>query len=221
MPRNVRRTRAQVLELAKRIDRRFRALVLLATFTSLRWGELTALRRCDINLTARTVTVRAQHVELDSGRVLTGPPKSRAGLRTVSFPQAIVPALREHLDAYTAAGDDCLVFTGSRGGLLRRSNFRRAAKWGELTAALGMPGLHFHDLRHTGNTFAAGTKASLRDLMARMGHDSVRAAMIYQHATSEADHAIAAALDAQLGPGDRSGQSDDDNGTGGALADAG
>ena len=50
-----------------------------------------------------------------------------------------------------------------------------------------MPGLHFHDLRHTGNVLAAQTGASTRDLMARMGHDDMRAALIYQRATSEAD----------------------------------
>jgi integrase len=37
-----------------------------------------------------------------------------------------------------------------------------------------------HDLRHTGNTFAAASGVGLRDLMARMGHDSERAAMVYQ-----------------------------------------
>ena len=61
-----------------------------------------------------------------------------------------------------------------------------------------MPGLHFHDLRHTGNTLAAQAEASLADLKARMGHDSVRAAMVYQHATGEADHKIAAALTAEI-----------------------
>jgi integrase len=41
----------------------------------------------------------------------------------------------------------------------------------------GLPdGLVFHDLRHTGNTLAAGTGASTRELMARMGHASPRAA---------------------------------------------
>ncbi|MEU4821223.1 tyrosine-type recombinase/integrase [Actinomadura sp. NPDC023710] len=48
-------------------------------------------------------------------------------------------------------------------------------------AKLGVPELHFHDLRHTGNTFAAESGATLRDLMERMGHDSVRATLIYQH----------------------------------------
>jgi hypothetical protein len=71
-------------------------------------------------------------------------------------------------------------------------------KWREAVDNIGAPLLHFHDLRHTGNTLAARTGASLRDLMARMGHDSAHAAMIYQHATSEADRAIAEAVDAAL-----------------------
>jgi integrase len=58
-----------------------------------------------------------------------------------------------------------------------------------------MPGLHVHDLRHTGNQFASESKAGLRDLMARMGHDSERAAMIYQHKARGADKAITDAID--------------------------
>jgi integrase len=57
-----------------------------------------------------------------------------------------------------------------------------------------MPGLHFHDLPHSGNTLAAASGASLRDLMDCMGHDSVRAAMIYQHKTATAGQAIADAI---------------------------
>src|SRR5208283_4898927 len=91
----------------------------------------------------------------------------------------------------TGRPDDALLFTGARGGVLRRSNFRRAVRWSAAVAAIGAPGLHFHDLRHTGNTLAAAGGASLRDLMDRMGHDSVRAAMIYQHATTEASRLIA------------------------------
>ena len=67
---------------------------------------------------------------------------------------------------------------------------------------------------------AARSGASTRDLMARMGHDSVRAAIIYQHATTEADVRIAAALDAELASepaGDDSSGDDDDDGTAGVL----
>jgi hypothetical protein len=54
---------------------------------------------------------------------------------------------------------------------------------------------------------------STRDLMARMGHDSVRAAIIHQHATNEADARIAASLEAALA-GDDVDQGDDDDGAG-------
>lgn len=76
-----------------------------------------------------------------------------------------------------------LIFTGDKGGALQRSNFNPRVKWAENVEAIGAEGLHFHDLRHTGNTLAAMTGASLRDLMTRMGHDSMRAALIYQHNT--------------------------------------
>jgi hypothetical protein len=59
------------------------------------------------------------------------------------------------------------------------------------------PGLHVHDLRHTCNTLAADS-ASLRELMARMGHSSTRAALIYQHASRDRDRAIAAAVSARI-----------------------
>ena len=60
---------------------------------------------------------------------------------------------------------------------LRRSNFNKAIKWKQAAAAIGVPELHLHDPRHTGNTLAAGTPgASTRDLMERMGHDTMRAA---------------------------------------------
>ncbi|GAA3702720.1 hypothetical protein GCM10022224_080650 [Nonomuraea antimicrobica] len=63
-------TVAQVFELADRMaDRRFKALILLTTFASLRWGEAIALRRSSIDLERRTVDVREQLLELD-GRAM-------------------------------------------------------------------------------------------------------------------------------------------------------
>jgi integrase len=62
-------------------DGRFRALVLLATFASLRWGEVSALTRADLDLKARTVRIRAAYVERSTGPLVLGPPKSQAGRR--------------------------------------------------------------------------------------------------------------------------------------------
>jgi hypothetical protein len=78
----------------------------------------------DIDLPAATVRIRRQYVELRHGHVL-GPPKSRAGVRTIAIPLAIIPVLAEHLDAYVGPDHAALVFKGALGGLLRRGNFRR------------------------------------------------------------------------------------------------
>lgn len=98
-------------------------------------------------------------------------------------------------DSYAEPGPDGLLFTGERGGPLRRGNFHRATKWTRTVVGVGLPaGFHFHDLRHTGNQLVAAAGASTRELMHRMGHGSMRAALIYQHATSQRDRVLADGL---------------------------
>ncbi|MEV0623110.1 site-specific integrase [Nonomuraea sp. NPDC050404] len=198
-------------------DRRFRAMVLLATFASLRWGEVSALRRMDIDLKTRTVRVRVAFVERSTGGLVLGPPKSKAGRRTIGIPQSIVPMLKKHMDTYVQDRPDALMFPGAKGGPMRRSGFNTRTRWVDVVTDMGLPGLHFHDLRHTGNMLAAESGVGLKDLMARMGHDNVRAAMIYQHAVRGADEAITNAIDRQLEARD----DDDDEGTAGVLVPTG
>jgi integrase len=99
-----------------------------------------------------------------------------------------VPDLRAHLDGIGQAA--VLVFTSPDGQPLRHSNFYRRA-WMPALAATGLVGTHFHDLRHTGNQFIADAGANPRELMARMGHDSARAALIYLHSSAERQRALA------------------------------
>jgi len=84
------------------------------------------------------------------------------------------------------------VFPGTRHQPLRRATLYTA--WNRTRRAVGLPDFHFHDLRHTGNMLAAASGASTKELMARLGHASPRAALIYQHATRERDATIASAL---------------------------
>jgi integrase len=58
-----------------------------------------------------------------------------------------------------------------------------------------MTGLHFHDLRHAGNTYTANAGANLRELMERMGHSTARAAMIYLNSTDERQRALTDAVE--------------------------
>jgi integrase len=186
----------QVFQLAEAVPDRYAAMVLVATFACLRWGEVVALRRRDVDLDAGVVRVRQAFTEQRGKGLVLGPPKSRAGVRTVALPQSILVALTGHLDAHVIDNLDALIFTTPNGRPIWRGNFNKLVDWKAAVAAVGVPDLHFHDLRHTGNTLAAGTGVSLRDLMARMGHDSPRAALIYQHARVEADQAVASAVDA-------------------------
>jgi hypothetical protein len=75
-------------------------------------------------------------------------------------------------------------------------------------------------LSHTGNQFAAHSGARLRDLMARMGHDSERAAMIYQHQVRGADTTITNAIDTHV-QAEQAKRGDDEDGATGVLVPAG
>ena len=182
-------TVTQVYALADAVGLRYRALILLAAFSSLRWGELAALRPEDIDLDACTVRVTRQLNKAGAVPVF-GPPKSRAGRRVVDFPDLIVPDLRKHLRSVPAGA---LVFTSPEGSPLSNTNFRRRV-WVPALAAVGLEGIHIHDLRHTGNQFTANAGANTKELMVRMGHDSERAALIYLHSSDKRQRSLADAV---------------------------
>jgi integrase len=167
--------------------------VLLAAFVGLRKGELLGLRRCDLELDSRQLTV-AQQRQLDRhGAHLVGPPKTEAGRRTITIPAAIVPDLRAHLLKYAQPAADGYVFTGFRGDALAPHVLHQ--RWSSARGSLGLDHLHFHDLRHLAGTLTASTGAGTKELMHRLGHASPQAALRYQHATRERDTAIADAID--------------------------
>jgi integrase len=85
----------------------------------------------------------------------------------------------------------------------------------------GLPvGFHFHDLRRTGDQLAANSGATTRELMHRMGHGSMRAALIYQHATIVRARSIADVLSELVDLGrteDSAAESKEENGDDGAA----
>ena len=185
----------QVFGIADTIAAEFRVAVLLATFCGLRLGEIRALRRRHVDLQRGTVRIEEQLQELIDGTLVLGPPKTDAGVRTIAIPMVIIPEIEMHL-ASVEERPDALLFTTTSGAPMRRASLYTA--WKRAIAANGIDGLRFHDLRHTGNTLAAATGASTKELMSRMGHASSRAALIYQHATQDRDAAIADALSSMI-----------------------
>ncbi|WP_328582622.1 tyrosine-type recombinase/integrase [Streptomyces sp. NBC_00370] len=190
-------TVAQVFALADVIGLRWRLLVLLGAFASMRPEELAELRRGDIDLDAGLVWVRRAAPELNTGRRVVGDPKSRAGRREIVLPAFVHVDVRQHLDWFAQPGPDGLVFIGEKGAALRGTTFGR--KWRKARDTVGLPGeFRFYDLRHTGNTLAADTGAKLKDLMVRAGQSSERAQLIYQHSNKEHQRKLAADIDTDV-----------------------
>lgn len=106
----------QVFKLADAMrHRRLRAMILVTAFTTLRWGEVSALRRGDIAPDGSWIRVTVAHTEVVGRGIVVGPPVP-AGVRTISVPPAIRPEIVKHLMTYVGPASDALVFTGPKGG---------------------------------------------------------------------------------------------------------
>lgn len=172
---------------------RYRLMVLLAAWCALRFGELAELRRGDIDVRNKLLQVRRGVVRTEDGLLVKGP-KSEAGKRDVNIPPHLMPLVRDHLRDHTAASRDALLFPAAGNPSQHMSPATLYRVYYPARRAAGRPDLRFHDLRHTGAVLAAATGATLAELMARLGHSTVSAALRYQHAAADRDKVIAEAL---------------------------
>ncbi|MBK9698222.1 MAG: site-specific integrase [Propionibacteriaceae bacterium] len=201
------RTRVQpatLQELAAIMDampERYRAMVLLAAWCAPRFGELTELRRRDLIITIGADGLPSSGM-LHIVRAVTWPdpdtaivkePKTAAGVRDVAIPPHLLPMLLDHVDKWAAPGPNGLVFPSvESGGHMKHGALYKVYRRGRKVA--GREDLRWHDLRHTGATMAAQAGATLAELMNRLGHSNVNAALIYQHAAAGRDAEIARRL---------------------------
>jgi integrase len=184
-------TPGQIAALGEAIEPQYRAMVLLGAYCSLRFGELTGLRRKDIDFLHRTVKVERQAIELAGGQIEFTKPKAES-MRTVAIPSPLISALEAHLAAYVDSDPSALVFTSPAGHPIRRTKLQHA--WRRACGSAGIEPIHFHDLRGSGATGAAQAGATIAELMQRLGHRTPTVAMRYQHATLERDQVIAERL---------------------------
>jgi integrase len=191
--------------LADVMDERYRPLVLLGGYGGLRAGELFALRRGRLDLLRGRVEVAETLVEV-RGHHHFGPPKTRAGTRSVPLPRSVVEVLVEHAAALEV---DDLVFPAPDGGPARVSLFRRrfwypacvAAGVGKLekdedTGRTHYEGLRIHDLRHSAVALWIAAGASPKEVAVRAGHTSVSVVLDrYGHLLPGTEERVTDALD--------------------------
>ena len=157
--------------MADAIDPRYRALVLVGCWGGLRFSELVGLRRGSLDLLRGTIRVSEQLVEVN-GTLYEGPPKTKAGRRTVPLPRPVVDALTQHLAEYADEDPRALVFPSPRGGPVRAGVFR-SRYWDRAVAAAGLDGLTPHGMRHTAISLWCSAGATPNEVAARAGHSSV------------------------------------------------
>jgi integrase len=186
-------TREDVERLADAVGKRYRALVLLLAYGGLRIGEAVGLRVDRIDWKGRRITVDQAGTEV-GGKLVFGQPKTRASVRTFTAPRFLVDELRAHADRYPS--DSGLVFTGPNGAPVRPSNFRRRV-FDPAAKAVGLDGLHLHDLRHTAASSLAAMGASATEIAARLGHsNAATTARVYLHLLAARDEKLADLQDA-------------------------
>ena len=184
-------TVSQLNVLADTMPPRLRMAVLLGCWCALRYGELSELRRSDVNLTTGTIRISRGVVKVN-GAYLVGETKTDAGLRTVHVPPALLEDLDTHLSEHVGLAANDLLFPASNGGHLHSSSFARAFHKAAVSA--GRPDATPHTLRHTGASLATSAGATTADVMARLGHSTPAMAMHYQHSLDGADERVARRL---------------------------
>ena len=166
-------------------------MVRFAGFTGLRAGEIVALRSEAVDLLHGRVQVVASATEA-YGKLQFGPTKTYHR-RAVPIPAALVAELTAHLAGKAGRG---FVFTSSRGGPLRHSNFY-ARHFKPAVLRAGLPAeTRFHDLRHSYAAMLIAEGAHPRAIMERLGHSTIQVTLgTYGHVFPSLEASLTAALD--------------------------
>lgn len=189
-------TREQIADLADAMPSQYRALVLVAGYCGLRWGELAGLRRGRVDVLRGRLTVAETAVDVGH-EVSFGPPKTAKSRRVVPLARSVMRELDEHLRAYTGPGADALVFTSATGLPLRRGTFRGV--WQPACRAAGVEPLRFHDLRHSFVAVMVAAGANPKAVSTWAGHSSVAFTLDrYGHLMDGHDDEVADRLDVLL-----------------------
>jgi integrase len=189
-------THAQVAALAGTV-KRHREVVRFLAYTGLRWGEMAALRVQDVDMLRRRVNVSRSVTE--AGRLIWRTPKT-GERRSVAFPAALADELSALM---VGKGREDLVFTNTRGGVLRGTHFR-ADVFAPAVATCqktdeSFPTITPHDLRHTAASLAVSAGANVKAVQRMLGHAKASMTLdVYADLFDEDLDGVAARLDAAI-----------------------
>jgi integrase len=195
-------------------------MLVVALGTGMRQGELLGLHWPDVDLAAKTITVRQALTWTRAAGPALKVPKTRNARRTITLPCQVVESLRQLRQLREAAGLlRCPVFCTKRDGkflswrnVLHR--FDAAVEWADdpnkgrwpakkdapKAEPVMPPGFRFHDMRHSHASILLSQGASLKAVSQRLGHANAALTLrIYAHVMPGDDAKLADVMAGVMG----------------------
>ena len=168
-------TAPESLKVVRALPERYQPFMAFLRATGCRFGEATALRGGDFNLSASPAVVRVERAwkRDEDNHFYIGPPKTRKSRRSISLPPSLVDEIRPAVEKASAAD---YVFTTSYSGPIRHSTFHEF--WAKALDKLDYPKgagnrPRIHDMRHTHASLMLAGGMSIYELSRRLGHESI------------------------------------------------
>jgi integrase len=196
-----------VLRLADAMPDRYRAVIIVASGTGLRQGEVFGLEVRHTDFLKRVARVEQQVISVSGGGApFLGPPKTPSSVRSVPLPEVVITALARHYEllGLEPTNDRQLIFTNDRGEAIRRTHFAEAFRRAVQAARLPT-GTRFHELRHYYASLLIRHGESVKVVQSRLGHASAAETLdTYSHLWPDSEDRTRQAVDEILGGADSS-----------------
>jgi len=145
-------------------------IVGLAVETGMRSSEITGMRRSQVDLDRRVVTLKDT---------------KNGSARVVPLTRGAAEILRSALNNPIRPIDTDLVFFGEPGRDRKRKPYVFQKLWADIVRDIGLADLHFHDLRHEAVSRLVETGLSDQEVAAISGHKSMQMLKRYTHLRAE------------------------------------
>jgi integrase len=183
----------QIDRLLAAIDSRYRPLLETALYLGLRWEEVAAIKRTNLDLLRKKVKIVGTLERTGSGSYrYTSKMKTPAARRTLAIPSFLVECLAKHLESAPASE---FLFPAAKGGFLRYDNFR-VRVWDKAVKRAGLEGVTFHSLRHTFAAMMIDKDVNVYVLQKMLGHKDIRTTLnVYGHLYESSNDQVLEAME--------------------------
>ncbi|GHU96407.1 hypothetical protein FACS1894208_10930 [Clostridia bacterium] len=192
----------RVFDLLEQEDVKHRTMIYLLLYTGMRRGELCGLEWHDIDWTSGTIKIERTSQYIAGQGIITKPPKTASGTRTVSVPPTVTQLLKhyrawqseEHLKIADRWQDGDRLFTQWDGKPIHPDT---VSQWFDsFLKRHDLPHVTLHEIRHTNASHLIGNGVDVRTVAQRLGHSQVSVTLnTYAHSVKAAEQAAAVTLE--------------------------